>query len=208
MHKSRSSRARPLDERDVDPDPFAQFSRWFEEARQAVRLPEAMTLATATSDGAPSARVVLLKGVDERGFVFFTNYGSRKGADLAANPRAALVLYWDPLGRQVRVEGRVARVPSDEAELYFTTRPRGAQLSAWASRQSAVVESRAALEERVAELAREFGDGLVPLPPFWGGFRVVPETIELWQHREDRLHDRLRYRRDEGGGWLLERLAP
>ena len=208
MTESGDPRARALDERDVDPDPLAQFARWLEEAQRSGRLPEAMTLATATSDGAPSARVVLLRGVDERGFVFFTNYGSRKSADLAENPRAALVLYWDPLGRQVRVEGRVERVSQEESELYFATRPRTAQLSAWASRQSAVVESRAELEERVAELAREFGEGVVPLPPFWGGFRVVPETMELWQHREDRLHDRLRYRRQPGGGWILERPAP
>lgn len=201
--------AQPLRKGDVDPDPFVQFGTWFEEAQAAgIRLPEAMALATATADGAPSARLVLLGGFDERGFVFFTNYESRKGAELAENPRGALVFYWDPLGRQVRIEGSVERISAGESESYFATRPRGARLSAWASRQSEVIQSREALEARFAESSARFPDGAVPLPPFWGGYRLVPVLIELWQHREDRLHDRLRYRRGEDGRWLIERLAP
>ena len=202
-------RARPLDEGAVDPDPLRQFAAWFEEAKRAgIRLPEAMTLATATADAVPSARVVLLKRFDDDGFVFFTNHESRKGRELTANPRAALVLYWGELGRQVRVEGRVERLSEEDSAAYFATRPRAAQLSAWASRQSEPVASRQALESSVALLADEFGDGDIPLPSHWGGYRVVPETIEFWQHREDRLHDRLRYRRARDGGWAVDRLSP
>jgi pyridoxamine 5'-phosphate oxidase len=199
-------RERPLDEAEVDPDPLRQFGVWFDEAAEAgVRAPEAMALATATSDGRPSVRMVLLKGFDERGFVFFTGYESRKGTELAANPRAALLFYWDPLGRQVRVEGPVERVSEAESDAYFATRPRGAQISASVSPQSRVVESRASLEALATRLEAESGD--IPRPPTWGGYRVTPETYELWQHRANRLHDRLRYRRD-GDHWRIERLAP
>lgn len=198
----------PLREEDVAADPVAQFGTWFREAEEAgVRLPETMILATASADGAPSVRAVLLKGVDERGFAFFTNRESRKGGELAANPRAALVFLWPALGRQVRVEGRVSVVDDDEAEAYFRTRPRGSRIGAWASPQSSVLGSREELERRVAEAEAAHPGDDVPLPPFWGGYRVEPEAIELWQHRESRLHDRLRYRR-HGSAWLLERLAP
>jgi pyridoxamine 5'-phosphate oxidase len=197
-----------LAEADVDADPVAQFGRWFEQAEQAGLLePTAMTLATATPDGRPSARMVLLRGFDQRGFVFYSNYDSRKGAELAANPLAALVLWWGELERQVRVEGRVERTSRAESEAYFHSRPPGSQLSAAASPQSRVIEGRAVLEQRVARLAARHPDGQVPLPPFWGGFRVVPEVVEFWQGRPNRLHDRLRYTR-AGPGWRIERLAP
>jgi pyridoxamine 5'-phosphate oxidase len=200
-------RARPLDEAELDRDPFRQFDAWFTEAARAVRAPEAMAIATAATDGAPSVRMVLLKEVDEHGFVFYTGYESRKGADLAANPRAALLFYWDPLGRQVRIEGGVAKVTAERSERYFHSRPRGAQLAALASKQSAVVGSRAELDAQYAELERSHEGRDVPLPPDWGGFRLVPHTFEFWQHRENRLHDRVRYRRDDER-WLLERLSP
>ena len=203
-----NERARPLREEDVDPDPFAQFVTWFgDAARAGVRAPEAAALATATPDGAPSARMVLAKSFGPEGFVFFTGTESRKGGELRANPRAALLFYWDPLGRQVRVEGAVEPLAREESAAYFGTRPRGAQLGAWASPQSEVIESRAWLEARVAEAAARFEGAEPDLPPAWGGFRLDPGVFELWQHREDRLHDRLRYRR-EAGGWTLERLAP
>jgi pyridoxamine 5'-phosphate oxidase len=172
-----------------------------------VRAREAMALATATPEGAPSVRMVLLKGFDERGFVFFTGYESRKGRELAENPRAALLFHWDPLGRQVRVEGRLERTTPSETEAYFHTRPRGAQIAALASHQSQVLENRETLEARVAELEAELDGVEVPVPPAWGGFRLTPETYEFWQHRENRLHDRFRYRRD-GGRWTIERLSP
>lgn len=190
-----------FNEDDVDADPIVQFLSWYGEAGT-----DAVTLATASAEGVPSARVVLLKGVDERGFAFYTNYTSAKARDLAANPRAALVFFWPP-DRQVRVSGLIEPVSPEESEGYWRTRPRASQLSAWASRQSEVIESRTVLERTVAELAARFGDGDVPSPPFWGGYRLVPELIEFWHHREDRLHDRLRYRRADGG-WILERLAP
>jgi len=197
-----------LDERTVDPDPLRQFEAWFAEARAAgVVFPETTALATASADGSPSARMVLLKGADGRGFVFFTNTGSRKGAELDENPRAALVLYWRELGRQVRVEGRVEPVDAQESEEHFGTRPRASRLSAWASPQSEPVASRAELERRFAQAAARFPGDEIPLPPHWGGYRVVPETVELWEHRENRLHDRVRYTR-EGTGWRRERLAP
>jgi pyridoxamine 5'-phosphate oxidase len=203
-----SERTGVLLEGDLVPDPLEQFRRWYAEAEAAgIRAPHAMALATATSAGAPSVRMVLLKGVDEDGFVFFTGYGSRKGGELDANPRAALLFHWDPVGRQVRVEGGVERVSREESDGYFATRPRGAQIAAAASRQGRVVGSRAELDEDVAELERQHAEGDVPRPEHWGGFRLRPETYEFWQHRENRLHDRLRYRR-EGGEWLLERLSP
>jgi pyridoxamine 5'-phosphate oxidase len=201
-------RETPLLEDDVAPDPLTQFAVWFREAKEAASgFPEAMTLATATKSGEPSARTLLLKGFDDRGFVFYSNYESRKGRELAENPRAALVFHWRELGRQVRVEGRVVRIPSAESEAYFVTRPFGSRLAAWASPQSDVVESRDALDARFAEVSAAYEGRDAQVPPFWGGFRLTPETVEFWQHRENRLHDRLRYTRDRNG-WLLERLAP
>jgi pyridoxamine 5'-phosphate oxidase len=197
-----------LTEADVDADPVVQFGRWFEQAEQAGLLePTAMTLATATPDGRPSARMVLLRGFDERGFCFYTNYESRKGVELAANPRAALVFWWGELERQVRIEGPVAPTSRAESEAYFHSRPSGSQLSAAASPQSRVIQDRAVLERRVAELATGSADGQVPLPDFWGGYRLTHEVVEFWQGRPNRLHDRLRYRR-AGDGWKIERLAP
>jgi pyridoxamine 5'-phosphate oxidase len=196
-----------LDEGDLDPDPIAQFSAWFDEARALVRLPEAMALATAGAAGVPSVRMVLLKAWDARGFVFYTDGTSRKGAELSANPHAALVLYWDPLGRQVRVEGRVEPVTDEESDRYFASRPRGSQLAARASHQSTELADRAELEAAVSAEEAEHEGRAVPRPPAWGGFRVVPHRLEFWQHRENRLHDRLCYRR-RGDGWEVVRLAP
>ncbi len=197
-----------LDESEVDPDPMRQFARWFDDARRAELLePNAMTLATAAADGAPSARIVLLKAADERGFTFFTDYRSRKGRELEANPRAALVFHWGELERQVRIMGTVSRMSREENEAYFLSRPRGSRLGAWTSHQSTVIGTRADLEERLEAMTARFDGGDVPLPPYWGGFRVRPDTIELWQGREDRLHDRVLYRR-EGGAWRVERLSP
>jgi pyridoxamine 5'-phosphate oxidase len=201
--------AKALSERDADPDPIAQFHRWFAEAGPAgVRMPEAAVVATASADGAPSARMVLVKRVDHEGFVFFTNYESRKGSELSANPRGALLFYWDPLGRQVRVEGPAARLDPDHSAEYIRSRPRGSQISALASPQSRPIENRARLEEAVAELARRYEDRELPIPAHWGGFRIRPERIEFWQHREDRLHDRLLYTPADNGAWRIERLAP
>lgn len=201
------ARAR-LDEGQVSADPLAEFGRWFTQAQEAQVLePNAMTLATATRDGIPSARIVLLKGYDERGFVFFTDYRSQKGTELEQNPQASLVFFWPELERQVRISGPVSVVSRDESEAYFQTRPRPSQLSTWVSSQSQVIAGRKLLEDGVKKVEGQF-PGQVPLPPHWGGFRVTPETVEFWQGRESRLHDRLRYLRKKGGGWQVERLSP
>lgn len=193
---------------DLDPHPMRQFDSWFRVAlEEGLSEPYAMTLATAGADGVPSARTVLLKGFGDDGFLFFTNHGSRKGTELAANPHAALVFYWNPLDRQVCARGTVARLAQEESERYWNTRPRGSRLGAWASRQSQTLESREILDRRVAELDERFGDH-VPLPEFWGGYRVTPVTVEFWQGRTNRLHDRFRYTRVPGEGWKLNRLYP
>ncbi len=200
--------ARPLRRNDLDPDPLRQFQAWYEAAVAAdVSRPDAVALATTTPDGRPSVRIVLLKSADESGFVFYSGYESRKGRELEANPRAALCFYWHELGRQARVEGTVERVPTEDSDAYFATRPSGSQLSASVSRQSEVVAGRRELEEAVEALRPRSGEGAVPRPETWGGYAVLPETYEFWQHREDRLHDRFRYRRD-GDAWVIERLSP
>lgn len=198
-----------LSESEVAADPFVQFRAWFDHALSA-QLPEpnAMTLATATPDGRPSARVVLLKGFDQRGFVFYTNYQSRKGGELDASPWAALVFFWPELERQIRIEGRVERVSPQESDDYFASRPAGSRLGAWASPQSQVIAGRDVLEQRLSAFTAQYAEQAIPRPPHWGGYRVVPTAIEFWQGRPSRLHDRLRYRRSDDQRWILERLAP
>ncbi len=209
VHESRKDYNRlSLSEGELDPDPIRQFHRWFEEATLSeIPEPNAMVLATASPDARPSARIVLLRGYDERGFVFFTNYESRKGRELDANPHAALAFHWHDLERQVRVEGPVVRISVEESDAYFQSRPAGSRLGAWASRQSEVIADRQILEARIRALELQYADGRIPRPEHWGGYRVVPTVIEFWQGRPSRLHDRLRYTRSEGG-WLIERLAP
>lgn len=199
----------PFSEEDLDPDPVAQFERWFDEAKAAGAFqPEAAAVATATPDGTPSVRMVLVKRADRSGFVFYTNYESRKGRELAANPRAALMFHWDVLGRVVRLEGPIERTTREDSDAYAHSRPRGSQLSAAASPQSRPVPRRDWLEQRVAELNERYAGTDVPLSDSWGGFRLTPERFEFWQHRKSRLHDRLVYTPDPGGGWKVERLAP
>ena len=198
-----------LSEAELAPEPFAQFAEWFDEALRAeLREPNAMTVATATRDGIPSARIVLLKSWDERGFVFYTNYEGQKGRELTENPAAALVFYWSEMERQIRIVGDVARVDREESDRYFESRPLGSRLGALASPQSTVIPERGVLEARLRELATTYQDEPPARPADWGGFRVAPRTVEFWQGRPNRLHDRLRYRRDEDGGWVVERLAP
>lgn len=206
MRRAASNRQMTLSENSVDSDPIRQFDLWFRDAAE-LPMPNAMALATAAHDCAPSVRMVLLKGFDERGFVFFTNYESRKGRELAANPRAALCFYWESLERQIRIQGSVERVSAEESDEYFATRPEGSRFGAAASPQSTVIPKRETLESRLAELRSAFPDGNVPRPQNWGGLRVIPDTMEFWQGRRDRLHDRIRYRR-EGAAWVIERLAP
>lgn len=201
--------SRPFREEDADPDPFRQFERWFAEAADVgTSQPEAAALATSTPQGSPSVRMVLVKQTGPDGFVFYTNYESRKGGELTANPRAALLFHWERLGRQVRLEGPVQRTPREESLAYAHSRPRGSQLSAAASPQSRPVPDRAWLEQRVAELDAQYADRDVPLSDWWGGFRLAPERFEFWQHRVSRLHDRFLYTPDPDGGWKVERLAP
>jgi pyridoxamine 5'-phosphate oxidase len=198
-----------LSKTSVAPDPFKQFQRWLHEAIEA-ELPEpnAMILATVKPDGSPTARVMLLKGLDDQGFVFFTNYASDKGRQLAANPQAALIFLWLELERQVRVEGSVGKISPEESEAYFRTRPRSSQLGALVSQQSRVVENRQILDKRFEELSRQYANRAIPLPKHWGGYRLIPTLLEFWQGRQSRLHDRLRYRLQADGHWLLERLEP
>ncbi|WP_184608272.1 pyridoxamine 5'-phosphate oxidase [Sphaerisporangium krabiense] len=203
----RTYEGRPLNESDMAPDPVTQFASWFADAVEAgLPEPNAMVLATSSAGGLPTARTVLLKGYDQQGFVFYTNYESRKGRDLAENPRACLLFPWHPLRRQVRVEGKVTKLPREDSAAYFHSRPYGSRVGAWASRQSAVVRSREELDARFRELAERWPED-PPVPDFWGGFRVVPTEVEFWQGQIDRMHDRLRYRRTKAG-WTLERLAP
>jgi pyridoxamine 5'-phosphate oxidase len=194
---------------ELDPDPFRQFEQWFEQAIDSgIPEPNAMSLATVAESGQPWLRTVLLKLFDERGFVFFTNYGSRKAEQLESNPKVALLFPWVALGRQVKITGDAEKIPMAESLKYFATRPRGSQIGAWASPQSQVITSRSLLEAKFDEMKRKFSEGHIPLPSFWGGYRVTPDTIEFWQGRENRLHDRFMYTRADDGNWHIERLAP
>jgi len=199
----------PLLENDLDKNPFAQFARWFDEARQKIaELPEAMTVSTCGANGAVTSRVCLLKGFDEHGFVFYTNYSSPKGAQIAENPRVSLCFFWAVLERQVRIEGAVVKTTEQESDAYFATRPRGSQIGAWASHQSAVIPGRGGLDRRFAEIEAAYRERQIPRPPHWGGYRVIPIEIEFWQGRADRLHDRFVYRLREPKDWIIERLSP
>lgn len=199
----------PLLIEELESDPIVQFEKWFREAwDENYPMPHAMSLATASAEGLPTVRTVLLKGYDSNGFVFFTNYGSRKAKQISNNPQAALLFPWVRLGRQVTVAGRVEKISKSESVQYFLSRPRGSQLSAWASAQSTVISSRAILESAFATVKRRFAEGEVPLPDFWGGYRVDPDSIEFWQNRKDRLHDRFLYNRGENGAWRIDRLTP
>ena len=201
--------AHGLRRRDLDPDPIKQFSNWFTAAIEAeIRDVNATSLATAGHDGKPTVRIVLLKGFDSDGFVFFTNYESEKGLQLEANPYAALAFYWIELDRQIRISGKAEKTSREESERYFRSRPVGSQLGAWASRQSEVLDARRVLDARMAEMTERYGDKPIPLPPHWGGYRVIPDLMEFWQGRPNRLHDRFRYRLQSDGSWLIERLAP
>lgn len=203
--------SRKLRRSDVANEPITQFKNWFAEALAHPEISEAnaMNLATCSADGRPSARIVLLKEVDERGFSFFTNYESRKGDELAANPFAALTFWWPPLQRQIRIEGRVEKITAAESETYFQSRPRASQIGAWASPQSRPIASREPLEQKAADLESQFSaEKMLPLPPFWGGFRVLPTMVEFWQGRRSRMHDRIRFRRQADGSWQIDRLAP
>jgi pyridoxamine 5'-phosphate oxidase len=194
---------------ELDPDPFKQFAAWFTAAVESgIRDVNAMALATATADGRPSVRIVLLKGFGQEGFTFFSNYDSQKGRELAENPQAELVIYWPQLERQVRVRGTIEKTSREESQRYFHSRPVGSQLGAWVSRQSEVIDGRRVLDARLAEMTERFSSGEIPLPPHWGGYRLAPETIEFWQGRPNRLHDRFRYSRSAEGAWEIERLAP
>ena len=198
-----------LDEATAAADPLSMFEEWFVEAAESGLVePNAMTLATATPEGKPSARVVLLKDFDARGFSFFTNYASRKGQEIAANPFAALTFWWGPLERQIRIEGRVEKLDAAASDAYYASRPQGSRLGAWVSHQSAVIPDRTVLEQRLAELTAQYGDEAPPRPPFWGGYRVIPAVYEFWQGGLHRLHDRLRYTRRDDGTWELVRLSP
>ena len=194
---------------DLNPDPILEFEKWFKLAEETdLPHPNAMTLATTTSDGKPSSRVVLLKTVDARGFVFYTNFESRKGRELAQNPCAALVFHWDILRRQIRIEGNVERTVGEQSKTYFQSRPRDSQLAAWISEQSAVIENRAVLEEKMAKLEEKYTNQAIPVPPFWGGYRVIPDEIEFWLEAPRRLHDRFRYRKPDLSRWSIQRLSP
>jgi len=196
-------------EKDLARDPFRQFDKWFQEAEAAkITEPNAMTLSTATREGRPSSRTVLLKGLDGRGFVFYSNYESRKGRDLAENPRVSLLFPWIAIERQVIIEGSIVRLTREESDAYFHTRPRASQLGAWVSQQSSIINGRAVLEDAMKALDKKYAGVEVPIPPNWGGYRVSPETVEFWQGRRSRLHDRLRFRREKSGDWIVERLAP
>jgi pyridoxamine 5'-phosphate oxidase len=196
-----------MDKHDLGDDPIARLQEWLDDARASVPQPDAMTLATADANGRPSARVVLLRGVDERGLAFYTNRRSRKGDELRENPRAAVALHWWELGRQVRAEGDIVQVSDEESAAYWRSRPRASQLAGWASPQSQPLADRSDLDTRVAEAERRFHESDVPLPAFWGGYRLVPDMIEFWSHRDDRLHDRIRFSRSDDG-WQRDRLAP